>query len=768
MRTEPEREYLPHSSHWGSFRARPTPDGRIEVRPHELDPEPYDLIHNVTDAARHPTRIDRPYVRRGWLDGDRSTRRGRDTFVPVNWEHAVQLVADELARVYGGFGPEAVFGGSYGWASAGRFHHAQSQVHRFLNLYGGYVRGVTNYSLGAALVVVPHVVGQNGSMLHTSSTWSDLIGNCELFVGFGGIATKNAAVNAGGLVRHAARGAVRDMHAAGCRFVNVGPLRSDLPDVPAQWIACRPGTDTALMLSLAHELIATDRVDTAFLHTHTVGYERLRDYVTGAADGRPKSPEWASGICDVQASVIRELAAEMAAKRTFVSVAPALQRAEHGEQPVWMGIALAAMLGGIGLPGGGFSVGHGSMGNYGNHPNLLRNPPLPQGHNPCEAFIPVARIADMLLRPGEEFDFDGRRYTYPDIRLVYWAGGNPFHHHQDLFRLHEAFQRPETVVVHEPFWTATARHADIVLPVTMTIEREDIAAASNEPAMIAMRQIVPPYAEARDDYRIFTDIAARHGLGERLTEGRSPREWIEALYRDWRERVRELAPDTPAFAEFWERGSTAIPLDPAPRSWLDWYRADPEGRPLDTPSGRIELYSETVAGFGYDDCPGHPVWREPEEWPGSPHAHTYPFVLVANQPSGKLHSQLDMGATSMATKQRGRESVTMHPADAAVVGVNAGDAVRVRSRRGTSFLGVVTVSDGVRRGVVRVPTGAWFDPVFDQRTCVSGNPNSVTRDVGTSRLGQGSTGQLCLVAVEPWTGPLPRLTVRNPPETGPR
>ena len=71
----------------------------------------------------------------------------------------------------------------------------------------------------------------------------------------------------------------------------------------------------------------------------------------------------------------------------------------------------------------------------------------------------------MLLHPGAGYDYDGQRRRYPDVKLVYWCGGNPFHHHQDLARLREAFARPQTVVVHDPFWTATARHADIVLPV---------------------------------------------------------------------------------------------------------------------------------------------------------------------------------------------------------------------------------------------------------------------------------------------------------------
>src|SRR5690606_164937 len=107
-------------------------------------------------------------------------------------------------------------------------------------------------------------------------------------------------------------------------------------------------------------------------------------------------------------------------------------------------------------------------------------PAFPQGRNQVEAFIPVARISDMLLNPGQEFDFNGGRYVFPDIRLVYWAGGNPFHHHQHLGRLRRAFSKPDTLVVHDPFWTAAARNADIVIPSTMTLERNDIGGSHND------------------------------------------------------------------------------------------------------------------------------------------------------------------------------------------------------------------------------------------------------------------------------------------------
>ncbi len=140
----------------------------------------------------------------------------------------------------------------------------------------------------------------------------------------------------------------------------------------------------------------------------------------------------------------------------------------------------------------------------------------------------------MLLHPGEAFDFDGTRLTYPDIRLVYWCGGNPFHHHQHLARLRQALARPATIVVHDSFWTPMARHADIVLPATMTLERNDIGGSSHDACLIAMRQAVEPWGEARSDFAIFADLAAALGVGERFTEGRDEMAWLRHLYEGWR------------------------------------------------------------------------------------------------------------------------------------------------------------------------------------------------------------------------------------------
>ena len=372
-----------HLTHWGAFEAVSDGERLTEVRPWRGDPEPMPLIGNVASAQHHPARIAVPHVRKGWLDhGPGAPGRGDDPFVPVTWDMALDLLAGELRRVYRDHGAEAVYGGSYGWASAGRFHHAQSQVHRFLNCLGGYVRHVNSYSLGTSTVLLPYVIADVNVLLNQATAKSVVAEHSELVVAFGGLSPKNAAVSPGGVSRHNARSWVSAARARGCRFVSVSPLRDDTPaEAQAEWIAPRPGTDAALMLALAQVLDADGLADTGFLDRYTVGYLRFARYLHGEADGVVKDPLWAEEITGVPAARIRELAHEMAAARTLVTVSWSLQRARHGEQPLWLGVVLAAMLGQIGLPGGGFGHGYGSASLVGEPATQVSVPRLPQGRN---------------------------------------------------------------------------------------------------------------------------------------------------------------------------------------------------------------------------------------------------------------------------------------------------------------------------------------------------------------------------------------------------
>ncbi len=762
--TTPETLFRPHSSHWGVFSARMM-NGRLEVRPYAGDPDPNPLIENFPDALRHHARVARPMVRRGWLEQGPGAddRRGRDEFVELSWDEALDLLGGELARVRDSIGPGAIFGGSYGWSSAGRFHHAQSQIHRFLNtVLGGYVRSVNTYSEGAAAVIVPHVLGNYVDLTKHNVTWEQIEQHTDIVLAFGGMALKNSRVAGGGISRHIERGAMARAAQRGCEFVLVSPLRVDLPDEAAsEWIGCVPGTDAALMLALIHTLATEGLHDRAFLDRYTVGWARFEQYLLGRTDGQPKNADWAAPITGVSADVIRGLAHRLHGRRALIVVSHSLQRAEHGEQPVWAGAVLAAALGQIGLPGGGFAYSLGAIAYYGRRQNAVPIPTLPQGRNGVHDFIPVARIADMLLNPGSRYRYNGQTRTYPDIKLVYWAGGNPFHHHQDLNRLRRAFARLDTLVVHEFAWTATARHADIVLPATMTLERMDIGANSHDPLLVPMHPVAEPFAEARDDYEIFADLAERLGAYQAFTEGRNVRQWLEHLYEPTRVGLIEQGLRAPSFDEFWDGDGFDLPQGPDDGGLLRAFRNDPNAAPLSTPSGRIEIFSETIDGFNEADCPGHPAWLPPTDAPNA----TAPLHLVANQPSTRLHSQLDFGGHSAEAKHRGREVAHMHPSDAEARKISDGDIIRLFNSRG-ACLAAVRLTEGIRPGVVQLPTGAWYDPddpSDDRPVCVHGNPNVLTRDAGTSPLAQGCTGQLTAVQVQRFDGNLPPVTAYDPP-----
>ncbi len=760
-------------SHWGAFVAE-VEDGRLQaVHPFEKDPHPPELIQSWPEMVYSPTRIPQPMVRASYLrdgPGAATEKRGSEPFVPVSWDKAMDLVAGELDRVKTEHGNQAIFGGSYGWSSAGRFHHAKTQLHRFLYRFGGCVGQLTNYSNGTALILLPHVVGDSSMLDGQVTTWDSIVRHTRLMVAFGGLNPKNAYVSGGGIAEHTLEDWQRRAADAGVEFVVIGPNREDAPDhLKARWIAPRPNTDTAIMLALAHTLVAEGLQDQAFLDRYCTGFETFRAYLMGETDGKPKDADWASAIADMDAEVIRDLARRMADRRTMLTAAWSLQRADHGEQPFWAMIALACVLGQMGLPGGGFVFGYGSIGGVGTPNRGIPGPNLSTGANPVGVNIPVARITDMLLAPGGSYQFNGRDLTYPDTRLIYWAGGNPFHHHQDLNRLARAWQKPETIIVNEIWWTPTARRADIVLPASTTLERNDIGtpARTRDRFIIAMPKVIEPVDQARSDFDIFGGLADRLGFSERFTEGRDEMTWLRHIYRGCRQAALEQNQPMPEFDEFWQLGYWEFPQPMEEYVSMSAFRNDPESHPLRTPSGRVELYSETIAGFGYDDCPPHPAWLEPREWMGGATAESYPLALISSQPKGKLHGQMDPSRPSQKFKVGGREALTMHPDDAAARGIADGDVVRIHNDRGACLAGA-KIADSVRPGVVIMATGSWYDPAEPSSTTSidkHGNANVLTYDLGTSRLSQGPSAMTAMVQVERLEGEAPAVTAFDPPAT---
>ncbi|MFK7869047.1 MAG: molybdopterin-dependent oxidoreductase [Roseobacter sp.] len=753
------------ASHWGVGVATVRGDRIVDVSGHGRDPAGSEINQNIASSIHGKARVLRPAVRKSWLDGtSTSVPRGRDSFVEVSWDRALDLIAGEITRVRRDHGNTSIFAGSYGWSSAGRFHHAQSQLKRFLNTQGGFVRSEGNYSYNAALGLMPHIVGPYRQHVAQATRWTVIAEHSDLVVMFGGMALRNTQVSDGGIGKHRMAGNLEDCAKAGVQFVNISPLRSDAEEVlKADWMPVQPGTDTALMMGLAHTLLVEGLVDTAFLGRYTVGFEAVKSYLLGEADGAPKDAAWAASLTGLDAAAIRALARRMAAGRTMISVGAGVQRTDFGEQPMWMAITLASMLGQIGLPGGGYTVGYGVNGNIGNVERPFRWGTLSQGRNSVEDFIPVAMISEMLLNPRGTYAYQGEQRTFPDARLVWWAGGNPFHHHQDLNRLHAAFQTPETIIVNELNWTATARHADIVLPIAAAQERTDFGAGKSDNALVPMPALIPPRGEARIEYDIYADLAGRLGDAEAFTEGKTHEEWLHEIWEVTRTRGAKKNIALPDWGAFLAGDLIDLP-DPTPNQvFLAEFRADPEGAALPTPSGFIELYSETIAGFWLPDCGGHASWFPPRDRTDDPHG-AFPLALISGQPKTRLHSQLDNGAYSLSHKITGREPVLIHPDDATARGIKAGDVVELFSPRGRCLAGA-KVTDEIMKGCVFLWTGAWFDPDFEapQARDRHGNPNVLTHDLRTSSLTQSPAAHSTMIEMRKFEGKVPKVQAHDPP-----
>jgi biotin/methionine sulfoxide reductase len=277
---------------------------------------------------------------------------------------------------------------------------------------------------------------------------------------------------------------------------------------------------------------------------------------------------------------------------------------------------------------------------------------------------------------------------------------------------------------------------------------------------MAMHKLVEPVGLARNDYEIFADLADRFGTRASFTEGRTEMEWVRHLWHAMADRLAPRGLKIPSFEEFWDKGFYEVPAPTTTYVMFERFRNDPAGAPLPTPSGKVELFSEWVAGLHDPEQPAHPVWADPEEWLGAEAAFRFPLHLLTPHPATRLHGQLDASSISKSGKSNDRELVLINPRDAQAREIADGDAVRLRNERGWC-LATARVTDAIMPGVVSLPTGASYDP--DGTGDRNSNPNVLTRDFATSNLGQGCAALSCLVEAERWRGELPPLRIHEPP-----
>lgn len=760
-------------SHWGAFRAKVEGGRVVGYTPWEKDLFPSAQLKGVIDSIYSPTRIRYPMVRRAYLEkgpGTNPAGRGSGDFVRVSWDQALDLVAKELQRVEKAYGPAATFAGSYGWKSPGKLHNCQNLLRRMMNLKGGFVNTSGDYSTAASQVIMPHVVGTL-EVYEQQTVWPVVVEKSDLVVFWGAnpMLTNQIAWSVADHDGYAGLKALKD---AGKKVICIDPEKTETCTyLKAEWLAPKPQTDVAMMLGIAHTLVAEKLHDTKFLATYTAGFDKFLPYLMGETDKTPKTAEWAAAICGIPADTLKDLARRFAKGRTLLASGWSMQRQHHGEQAHWMLVTL----GQIGLPGGGFGLSY----HYANGGAPSADSPVVPGitdgakavagaawlTSAGAATIPVARVVDMLLNPGKPFDFNGKTANYPDVKLAYWVGGNPFAHHQDRNRMVKAFQKLETFIVQDSQWTATARHADIVLPATTSYERNDIEHVGDYSmrAILAMKQVVAPMYEARNDFDIFAAIAKRLGKEKEFTEGKTEMDWIRSMYESAVTQAKAKKIDMPAFDAFWNgTGVIEFAIPASAKSFVRYakFREDPLLNPLGTPSGKIEIYSRNIEKMAYADCPPHPTWMEPVERAGSPKTK-FPLHIATSHPKGRLHSQLCGTVMRDTYAVAGREPCVINTADAKARGIRSGDVVRVFNDRGQILAGAV-VTDAIRPGVVRVSEGGWYDPAEPGKPgslCRYGDVNALTVDMGTSKLAQGNCGHTAVGDVEKYKGAAPKTAV---------
>ncbi|MCP4287948.1 MAG: trimethylamine-N-oxide reductase TorA [Gammaproteobacteria bacterium] len=765
-------------SHWGAFRARIYGGKVVDVRPFERDKYPTDMLNGIEGIIYSPSRVRYPMVRYDWYKNRHNSdtsKRGDNRFIRVTWDEALDLFHEELERVQKTYGPWALHAGQSGWRQTGQLHSCGNHMQRAVAMHGNFIKKVGDYSTGAGQTILPYVLGST-EVYAQGTSWTEILGNSKLIVLWANDPVKNLQVgwncetHESYQYLHELKQKIADGE---IRVVSIDPVRSKTQkflDCEQQYI--NPQTDVAMMLAIAHTLYSEKLYDAKFLDTYCLGFERFVPYLMGETEDKiAKTPEWAAEICGIEADTIRSLSRAMAANRTQLLFGWCIQRQQHGEQPYWMGAVLAAMLGQIGLPGGGVSYAHhyssiGVPSSGAAGPGAFpRNPD--KGQKPVHenddfkgfsSTIPVARWVDAILEPGKKIQYNGKEVTLPDIKMMVISGCNPWHHHQDRNRMKRAFRNLETVVTVDFNWTASCRFSDIVLPACTQFERNDIDlyGSYSSRGLLAMQKLVDPLFQSRTDFHIFTELCRRFDRHKEYSRGKGEMEWLRDLYDGCKAKNKGKFA-MPDFNQFWKQGYVDFG---AGKPWVRHaaFRDSPEIKALGTPSGFIEIFSRKIARYGYDDCKGHPMWIEKSERShGGPGSEQHPLWLQSCHPDQRLHSQMcESESYRNSYSVQGREPIYINPQDASQRGIADGDLVRVFNGRGQLLAGA-RVSEDYSPGIVRIYEGAWYGPVDETIGALDtyGDPNTLTQDIGASKLSQATSANTCLVEIEKFQGEVP-------------
>jgi anaerobic dimethyl sulfoxide reductase subunit A len=668
--------------------------------------------------------------------------RGEGKFERISWDEAFSAVAKELTRVRDTYGPASIIF----FCSLADIHvlHTMTPMHKLLCMAGGYTPlwGFMSYEGGVFAECATY-----GTAM-ASSTRDDLL-NSRLIIMWGW--DPAVTIHRCNTPYYIARA-----REAGARIIAVDPRYSDSAATFAhEWIPIYPCTDAAMLIAMAHVIITENLHDQAFLDKYTVGFEKFRDYVLGVEDGVPKTPAWAEPITSVKAATIARLARDYATTRPAALIAGiGPGRTAYGEQYHRAAITLSAMTGNIGISGGspaGRSWGGEHWG--GEMPFLARTKGrMGAPRNPVEEGQParrdtvkargsstnssvkinVGQIADAVLR--------GKAGGYPaDYKLLYLANTNYVNQILNTNKTIEAFRAVEFIAVQEQFMTATAKFADILLPVNTYLERNDFTSGGATPWYGLVNKCVEPLYESKSHLEIAEGMAKAMGIDN--YNDKTEEEWVRNILEGYRE-VFAKDREGSDYETLKEKALYKFPTDKPYVAFREQIE-DLANHPFSTPSGKIEICSQELADWNNPRLPPIPKYIEAWEGRKDPLAKKYPLQLLTTHARRRAHSQFDNVPWLSELIPQG---IQINTSDAQARGISRGDLVRVYNDRGQTVL-PAEVTQRIMPGVVNIPEGAWYDP--DEKGIDRGGcSNLLTKDA------KSPAGAFCtntaLVQVEKW------------------